>query len=58
MDKDRQPVANSEFWRTEELADDESFRQWLQQEFPTEAFESLDRVSRRRFLQVMASHWR
>jgi molybdopterin-containing oxidoreductase family iron-sulfur binding subunit len=44
------------FWRSlEELADTESFRQWLRQEFPPGASGEPDDPSRRRFLQLMAA---
>ncbi len=48
--------AGKTFWRSlDELAGSDSFRQWLQQEFPAGAFDRLDGVNRRQFLKVMAA---
>jgi molybdopterin-containing oxidoreductase family iron-sulfur binding subunit len=45
-----------EYWRSlEELAESESFQQLLQREFPEQASEWTDGVSRRRFLHLMAA---
>lgn len=44
------------YWRSlEELADTPAFQEWLHREFPASASESLDPVSRRDFLRVMAA---
>ncbi len=45
-----------EYWRgLEELAETEEFRELLHREFPQDASEWLDPVSRRRFLQLMGA---
>jgi molybdopterin-containing oxidoreductase family iron-sulfur binding subunit len=45
-----------EYWRSlEELAESESFQQLLEREFPEQASEWTDGVSRRRFLNLMAA---
>jgi MoCo/4Fe-4S cofactor protein with predicted Tat translocation signal len=45
-----------DYWRSlEELAESESFQEMLHREFPEQASEWTDSVSRRRFLQLMAA---
>jgi MoCo/4Fe-4S cofactor protein with predicted Tat translocation signal len=49
-----QTMRGEQFWRSlEELAETDHFREFLHREFPQQASEWLDPVSRRRFLQLM-----
>jgi MoCo/4Fe-4S cofactor protein with predicted Tat translocation signal len=51
-----QTTRGEQFWRSlEELAETDDFREFLHREFPQQASEWLDPVSRRRFLQLMGA---
>jgi MoCo/4Fe-4S cofactor protein with predicted Tat translocation signal len=51
-----QAAQGPEYWRSlEELADSPTFREFVQREFPQQASEWHDAVSRRRFLQLMGA---
>jgi molybdopterin-containing oxidoreductase family iron-sulfur binding subunit len=51
-----QTAEGPEYWRSlEELADSQAFQEFVQREFPLQASEWHDTVSRRRFLQLMGA---
>jgi molybdopterin-containing oxidoreductase family iron-sulfur binding subunit len=51
-----QTAQGPEYWRSlEELADSQAFQEFVQREFPQQASEWHDAVSRRRFLQLMGA---
>src|SRR6266568_7390370 len=51
-----EPESGRKYWRSlDELAETPEFRQWVEREFPPEANEWADPVSRRHFVKIMSA---
>src|SRR5438552_181636 len=51
-----EPESGRKYWRSlDELAETPEFRQWVEREFPPEASEWADTVSRRHFVKIMSA---
>ena len=51
-----EPESGRKYWRSlDDLAETPEFRQWVEREFPAEASEWADPVSRRHFVKIMSA---